>query len=104
MHHGGTAQIYAEDKLRELVALANGLDEHKRIDAATVEQALAALSRFGERLAASSPPNVRAVATNTFRVAPNAAEILPAAERAGLSHRNHLRQGRSPPDLPGRDP
>ncbi|MGX5658459.1 Ppx/GppA phosphatase family protein [Castellaniella ginsengisoli] len=82
VHHGGTAQIYAEDKLRELVALANGLDEHKRIDAATVEQALAALRRFGERLRGFPPANVRAVATNTFRVARNAPEILPAAERA----------------------
>ncbi len=82
VRHGGGAQIYAEDKLRELVALANGLDEHKRIDAATVDQALAALRRFGERLRGFSPANVRAVATNTFRVARNAAEILPAAERA----------------------
>ncbi|MHA3903526.1 Ppx/GppA phosphatase family protein [Castellaniella sp. WN] len=78
----GAVHIYAEDKLRELVALANGLDEHKRIDAATVDQALAALRRFGERLRGFSPANVRAVATNTFRVARNAAEILPAAERA----------------------
>jgi len=82
VRQGGTVQIYAEDKLRELVALANGLDEHKRIDAATVEQALAALRRFGERLRGFPPANVRAVATNTFRVARNAAEILPAAERA----------------------
>ena len=82
VRHGDTAQIYAEDKLRELVALANGLDEHKRIDAATVDQALAALRRFGERLRGFPPANVRAVATNTFRVARNAAEILPAAERA----------------------
>ena len=39
VRHGDTAQIYAEDKLRELVALANGLGEHKGIDAATVEDA-----------------------------------------------------------------
>ena len=82
VRHGASAQIYAEDKLRELVALANGLDDHMRIDSATVEQALAALRRFGERLRGFPPANVRAVATNTFRVARNAAEILPAAEQA----------------------
>ena len=82
VRHEGAAQIYTEDKLRELVALANGLDEHNRINAATVEQALAALRRFGERLRGFPPANVRAVATNTFRVARNAADILPAAERA----------------------
>lgn len=82
VRHGDTVQIYAEDKLRELVALANGLDEHQRIDAATAAQAVAALRRFGERLKGFSPANVRAVATNTFRVARNAAEILPEAERA----------------------
>ena len=80
--HGDAIQLYAEDKLRELVAMANGLDEHKNIDDATIEQALAALRRFGERLRGFAPTNVRAVATNTFRVAHNAAEILPRAEQA----------------------
>src|SRR5690606_26629775 len=82
VRHDGTPQIYAEDKLRELVALANALDEHNRSNAPTVNQALAALRRFGERLGGFHPANVRGVATNTFRVARNAAEILPAAERA----------------------
>lgn len=82
VRHGDGTQLYTEDKLRELVALANGLDEHQRINAATVAQAIAALQRFGERLQGFSPANVRAVATNTFRVARNAAEILPEAERA----------------------
>lgn len=82
VRHGDAVQIYAEDKLRELVALANGLDEYQRIDAATTAQAIAALQRFGDRLKGFSPANVRAVATNTFRVARNAADILPLAERA----------------------
>ncbi|WP_345797134.1 Ppx/GppA phosphatase family protein [Castellaniella sp. MT123] len=82
VRHGGAVQIYTEDKLRELVALASGLDEYQRINAPTIAQALAALRRFGERLKGFSPDNVRAVATNTFRVARNAAEILPEAEHA----------------------
>lgn len=80
--HGDAIQLYTEDKLRELVALANGLDEHKHIDDATIEQALATLRRFGERLQGFAPANVRAVATSTFRVARNADDILPRAERA----------------------
>ncbi|MGB7399280.1 exopolyphosphatase [Castellaniella sp.] len=82
VRHGDTVQLYTEDRLRELVALANGMDEHQRITPETVAQAIAALKRFGERLQGFSPANVRAVATNTFRVARNAAEILPAAEQA----------------------
>lgn len=78
----GKAQIYAEDQLRELVNLAGGLDEYKRIRPETVARALATLERFGERLQGFEPANVRAVATNTFRVARNAPDILPAAERA----------------------
>ena len=44
--------------------------------------ALACLARFGERLAGFHPSAVRAVATNTFRVARNAASFLAQAERA----------------------
>ncbi|HEX7386860.1 MAG TPA: Ppx/GppA phosphatase family protein [Castellaniella sp.] len=82
VRHGDAVQIYDEDRLRELVAMANGLDEHQKVNAATIEKALAALRRFGERLQGFDPANVRAVATNTFRIAHNAAEILPLAERA----------------------
>lgn len=82
VHSGDTAQIYTEDKLREMVGMASGLDEHQRIRAVAIEQALQVLRRFGERLQGFPPANVRAVATSTFRVARNAAEIMPAAERA----------------------
>ncbi|MFA7437563.1 exopolyphosphatase [Castellaniella sp.] len=82
VRQGGCAQVYTEDHLRELVAMAEGLDEHQRLRPAAIEQALATLRRFGERLRGFPPANVRCVATNTFRVARNAADILPAAERA----------------------
>jgi len=82
VRHDGKAQIYAEDKLREVVNIASGLDEYKRLRPEAVARAIAALERFGERLKGFPPSNVRAVATNTFRVARNAAEILPQAERA----------------------
>ena len=44
--------------------------------------ALACLERFRERLSGMHPSAVRAVATNTFRVAKNAAKFLPQAEAA----------------------
>ncbi|WP_017524673.1 Ppx/GppA phosphatase family protein [Pusillimonas noertemannii] len=80
--NNGNAQIYAVDRLKESVQLAAGLDSHQNLNAAAVERALAVLKRYGERLQGFHPNRVRAVATNTFRVARNIAEILPRAEAA----------------------
>ena len=75
-------QIYPLDSLKEPVRLASGLTEDKRLDAAAQERALAALSRFGERLRGLDQGAVRAVATNTMRVAKNVGDFLPQAEVA----------------------
>lgn len=75
-------QIYPLDTLKESVRLASGLTSEKILDEAAQERALAALSRFGERLRGFQPDAVRAVATNTLRVAKNAKAFLPAAEAA----------------------
>ncbi|HEU0229335.1 MAG TPA: exopolyphosphatase [Burkholderiaceae bacterium] len=82
VQHDNIAQIYAIDNMKESVRLAAGLDESKRLDEPTIERALAVLRRFRERLDGFHPNRVRAVATNTFRVARNAPEILPRAEAA----------------------
>ncbi|MCU0868562.1 MAG: exopolyphosphatase [Burkholderiales bacterium] len=74
--------LYPLDSLREPVRLAAGLGPDKRIDAAAQDRALVALHRFGERLRGLSPDAVRAVGTNTLRVAKNAPEFLARAERA----------------------
>ncbi len=76
------SQIYPLDTLKETVRLASGLTPDKLLDAASQTRALAALSRFGERLRNFQPGSVRAVATNTLRVARNAATFLPKAEQA----------------------
>ncbi|MCL2345680.1 MAG: exopolyphosphatase [Desulfobulbus sp.] len=73
-------QIYVLDSLKESVRLASGLTADKRLDAASQERGLAALRLFGERLRGLDPGAVRAVATNTLRVARNAGEFLPLAE------------------------
>lgn len=75
-------QIYPLDGIKETVRLAAGLGPDKLLDAPSQERGLAALSRFGERLRGFAPEAVRAVATNTLRVAKNAPEFLEQAEQA----------------------
>jgi exopolyphosphatase/guanosine-5'-triphosphate,3'-diphosphate pyrophosphatase len=75
-------QIYPLDSFKEPVRLAAGLTADRLLDAASQGRALEALRRFGERLRGFAPGDVRAVATNTFRVAKNGAQFLPLAENA----------------------
>lgn len=75
-------QIYPLDSLKEPVRLASGLSADKRLDAAAQQRALDGLRRFGERLRGLDAGAVRAVATNTLRVAKNARDFLPLAEAA----------------------
>lgn len=75
-------QIYPLDGLKESVRLAAGLGSDKVLDAASRQRGVEALARFGERLRGFAPGAVRAVATNTLRVAKNAAEFLVEAETA----------------------
>src|SRR4029453_9737306 len=76
-------QIYPLDSLREAVRLGAGLTEDKQLDDETQERALACLKRFGERLRDFDRRAVRAVGTNTLRVAKNAASFL-KKERASF--------------------
>jgi exopolyphosphatase/guanosine-5'-triphosphate,3'-diphosphate pyrophosphatase len=75
-------QIFPLDGLKEGVRLAAGLTAGKLLDPAAQDRGLAALARFGERLRGFEPTAVRAVATNTLRVAKNAAEFLERGEAA----------------------
>ncbi len=78
----GIAQVFPVDRMKETVRLAAGLRTDKVLDDAAVDRAVAVLERFGERLRSFHPDRVRAVATNTFRVARNVADFLPRAEAA----------------------
>lgn len=82
VQHNGHAQIYAVDRLKDAVQLAAGLTPHKTLDPVVVERAIAVLKRYGERLQGFHPNRVRAVATNTFRVARDTGAILQRAEAA----------------------
>jgi exopolyphosphatase/guanosine-5'-triphosphate,3'-diphosphate pyrophosphatase len=75
-------QIYPLDSLKESVRLAAGLTVEKTLDDPAQERAIEALARFGERLRGFETDSVRAVATNTLRVAKNVPQFLPRAEAA----------------------
>jgi len=75
-------QIYRQDTWRETLRFGAGLDADGRITAPAMKAALECLARFRERLSGVPAAAVRAVGTNTFRVASNAREFLRLAERA----------------------
>jgi exopolyphosphatase/guanosine-5'-triphosphate,3'-diphosphate pyrophosphatase len=70
------------DSLREVVRLGAGLSDDKTLSDEALARAVDCLKRFGERLRGLPPQAVRAVATNTFRVAKNAPALLKAAQEA----------------------
>jgi len=70
------------DSLREQVKLGAGLNSDKTLTQEAQQRAIACLERFSERLRGLPIAAVRAVATNTFRVAKNADQFLPRAEKA----------------------
>ena len=75
-------QIYPLDSLREPIRLGAGLNREKRLDEDSQGRALECLKRYSERLRGFDPHGVRAVGTNTLRVAKNAAAFLKQAEAA----------------------
>ncbi|MFZ9641977.1 MAG: exopolyphosphatase [Candidatus Methylopumilus sp.] len=70
------------DSLREVVRLGAGLSDDRVLSDEALSRAIDCLNRFGERLRGLPPQAVRAVATNTFRVAKNAPQLLKAAQDA----------------------
>lgn len=78
--HNQNGHLQVVDSIKEMVRLAAGLDEQKNLDQSSQQRALDCLARFGERLRGFSPDQVRAVATNTFRVAKNISQFMPLAE------------------------
>jgi len=78
-------QMIIQDRLRETVRLAAGLDEQGRLDRAAIETAIACLERFGQRLRDMKAESVRVVGTNTLRRARRKGAFLDRA-RAALGH------------------
>lgn len=86
-------RIQVLDKIKEMVRLAEGLDENDNLTEDVSRRALACLERFGQRLRDLPPENVRVVATNTLRRANNAADFIRQAESA-LGHTVEVVSGR----------
>src|SRR5690606_36527301 len=87
------SRLQLVDRIKERVALAEGLGEDKRISAEAKERAIACLERFGQRLAGFPPGTVQAVGTNTLRKAKDGKSFLRAAQRA-LGHEIGIISGR----------
>ena len=75
-------QIYPLDALKETVRLASGLTPERFLDDEAMTRGVETLFRFGERLRGLDAGAVRAVATNTLRVAKNAQTFLMLGEAA----------------------
>lgn len=69
-------QLRVLDRLKERVALAEGLSLAGTITEAAKERARDCLARFSQRLQGFDPALVRAVGTNTFRAADDAESFL----------------------------
>jgi len=81
------------DRLRDQVRLAAGLDDSNRLSKRARRRALECLGRFGQRIRDIPSDGVRAVATNTLRVARNARSFLKRASEA-LGHPIEVISGR----------
>jgi exopolyphosphatase / guanosine-5'-triphosphate,3'-diphosphate pyrophosphatase len=75
-------QIYPLDALRAPLRIGAGLTPDKRLDEPAQQRAIDCLRHFGERLRGFDRHAVRAVGTNTLRVAKNAHAFLKNAEAA----------------------
>lgn len=80
------------DRIKEPVQLAAGLED-RRIAEEAQARALACLEKFGQRLRDMPHRHVRAVGTNTLRVAKNARAFLTRAQKA-LGHPIEVVSGR----------
>jgi len=81
------------DRIKEMVRLAGGLDENRRITDNAGDVALQCLEKFGQRIQSIPAANIRAVGTNTLRQARNGVEFLSKAN-AALGHNIEIISGR----------
>ena len=80
VHDGERLRII--NSAREPVRLGAGLDARGNLSQAAIQNSLACLNRFSQILKATPLSAVRVVATNTVRVARNAASFVPQFEKA----------------------
>ncbi|MEO1924448.1 MAG: Ppx/GppA family phosphatase, partial [Gammaproteobacteria bacterium] len=81
------------DRIKEMVRLAGGLDEHLQLSDEAMETALQCLEKFAQRIKNIPAANIRAVGTNALRQARNGVEFLARANVA-LGHNIEIISGR----------
>ncbi len=86
-------QLQVIDRHKEMVRLAEGLDEDNRLDEEVAQRAIDCLERFGQRIRSVPEENVRIIGTNTLRKARNSQKFLKRAEKA-LGHPVEIVSGR----------
>lgn len=74
--------VQVQDRIKERIHLADGLDPRRRLAPEAVERALHCLERFRQRIDGIPNKRVRAVGTNTFRVTTQPKDFLGLAEQA----------------------
>lgn len=85
-------RIGVVDKIKEMVRLADGLNDNGEISAEAMERAIDCLTRFGQRLRTIPADQVRVVGTNTLRKAKNSDKFLKRARKA-LNHNIEIISG-----------
>ena len=86
-------RVQVVDKIREMVRIADGLDDDDRLSETVVARAIDCLQRFGQRLSHLHRDNVRVVGTHTLRSARGAKGFIVQAE-AALGHPVEIISGR----------
>ncbi|MGF1511686.1 MAG: exopolyphosphatase [Myxococcota bacterium] len=113
VRRAGDGKIQVLDKLREPVRLAAGVNGQRELGTEAMKRGWKALERMGERLRELPRSHVRAVGTNTLRVAKNGSEfldrgqellghpiqVISGAEEArliflGVAHSDYMESGR----------
>jgi exopolyphosphatase/guanosine-5'-triphosphate,3'-diphosphate pyrophosphatase len=75
-------QLVVVDRMKEMVQLGAGLDDLRHLSPESEGRALQCLERFGQRVRNLPQESVRAVGTNTLRLARDAGNFLDRAEEA----------------------
>ncbi len=81
------------DRLKEMVRIAGGLDDNQYLTEEAMERALLCLEKFGQRVKTIPFENIRAVGTNTLRIARNGRQFMQRANDA-LGHQIEIISGR----------
>ncbi|HLR13909.1 MAG TPA: Ppx/GppA family phosphatase [Burkholderiaceae bacterium] len=82
VRHNGCARVETLTRLKETVRLASGLDADGQLNGEVTDRAAQVLHAFAAHLQAREVSQVRAVATNTLRIARNLDIVLPRLETA----------------------